>query len=152
MKSSILVTGAAGFIGSRIAYELLQKGYRVVTIDNLSTGSVNNIPDGVEFIEGSVSDDCVIKQLKDEKFQAILHIAGQSSGEISFESPDYDLNANVCSTLKLLQYAVKNNIKNFVYASSMSVYGDHCENPLVFEYSDTKPTDNPYHIEPCFER
>ena len=61
----------------------------------------------------------------DEKFDAIIHIAGQSSGEISFDDPVYDLQTNTQSTVMLLKLAQKTGCKKFVYASSMSVYGDH---------------------------
>lgn len=65
-----------------------------------------------------------IDKLQNRKFDAILHIAGQSSGEISFEDPVYDLQTNCQSTIMLLDYARRNGCKKFVYASTMSVYGD----------------------------
>ena len=120
-----LVTGAAGFIGAAVARKLLSEGNQVTTIDNLFTGYKENVPDGCEFIYGSTSDKEVIDSLKDRKFDAILHIAGQSSGEASFEDPVYDLQTNAQSTVLLLDYARKTGCKKFVYASTMSVYGDH---------------------------
>jgi UDP-glucose 4-epimerase len=136
--NSYLVTGAAGFIGSAIAKRLLEQGYRVVTIDNLSTGVQENIPDGCIFIQGNVQDESVIKQLENYTFDAIIHIAGQSSGEVSFEAPVYDLQTNAQSTLMLLQYAQKTGCKQFLYASSMSVYGD-AENEFVNEQMEANP-------------
>lgn len=132
---SYLVTGAAGFIGSAIAKKIIANGDSVVTIDNLSTGYESNIPEGCKFIQGNCYDSDVIKQLDKYRFDAIIHIAGQSSGEVSFENPVYDLQTNTQSTIMLLDYAKKTGCKKFVYASSMSTYGDH-ENPLVDE--DTK--------------
>lgn len=125
-----LVTGAAGFIGSLIAKKLLKSGHQVVTIDNLRTGKKEVIPEGCVFIEGNDYDLDVIKQLDQYKFDAIVHIAGQSSGAISFDDPIYDLNSNVTSTLLLLDYAVKHDIKSFVFASSMAAYGDIPEEDL----------------------
>lgn len=123
-----LVTGAAGFIGSAIAGKLMKAGNSVVTVDNLSTGFKSNIPDGCTFIEGNVYDGGVIAQLEKYNFDAIIHIAGQSSGEVSFEKPVYDLQTNAQSTLMLLDHARKHNIRKFVFASSMAVYGDQeCE-------------------------
>lgn len=122
-----LVTGAAGFIGSKIAERLIKEGHSVVTIDNLSTGYEECVPAGCEFICGNDYDEAVIDKLQERKFDAIIHIAGQSSGEISFEDPKYDLNTNTLSTLMLLQYAKRTGCKNFIYASSMSVYGEHGE-------------------------
>ncbi|ALV23660.1 nucleoside-diphosphate-sugar epimerase [Campylobacter iguaniorum] len=120
-----LVTGGAGFIGSAIAKKLFDRGDSVLIIDNLSTGYIENIPENVDFIEGDFSKDDIILQLDNQKFDGIFHIGGQSSGEISFENPEYDLNTNTLSTIKLLQYAVKTGCKKIVYASSMSVYGEH---------------------------
>ena len=119
-----LVTGAAGFIGAAVA-ERLVKDNEVITIDNLSTGYEDHIPEGVEFIKGSVADAAVIDSLSDRKIDAILHIAGQSSGEVSFEDPVYDLQTNYQSTVLLLNLARRIGCKKFVYASTMSVYGDH---------------------------
>ncbi len=133
-----LVTGAAGFIGAAIARRLLVEGNRVVTIDNLSTGREDAVPDGCVFIKGNDFDDEVIAALDNYRFDAIVHIAGQSSGEVSFENPVYDLQTNAQSTIMLLNYAKKTGCKEFIFASSMSTYGDH-ENPLVSEISPTVP-------------
>lgn len=119
-----LVTGGAGFIGSIISKKLLFLGNKVTIIDNLSTGKKSNIPSQANFIEGDLSKLKTIKKLNNKKFHAILHISGQSSGEISFENPIYDLNSNTTSTLLLLDYALKTKCNKFIYASSMSVYGE----------------------------
>ena len=89
-----LVTGAAGFIGSCVARALLDLGHEVITIDNLSTGKRDVVPPGCRFIHGNVQDAAIIEELRSVKFDAIIHIAGQSSGEISFEDPVYDLQTN----------------------------------------------------------
>lgn len=128
--SDYLVTGGAGFIGSKIIYKLLGDGHSVATIDNLSTGKVEAIPAGCNVIIGNVYDNDVIERLGNKKFDAIFHIAGQSSGEISFEDPEYDLKTNTLSTLMLLKYAQKTDCKQFIYASSMSVYGEQT-NPNI---------------------
>lgn len=122
-----LITGAAGFIGAAIAKKLIEEGNECTTIDNLSTGMKERIPDGCHFIEGDVADEKVINKLKHDDFEGIIHIAGQSSGEVSFENPVYDLNTNAKSTLLLLELAKEIGVKKFVFASSMSVYGDHQE-------------------------
>lgn len=126
----LLVTGAAGFIGGALANRLIDLAYQVVTVDNLSTGCRESIPDGVTFIEGNCQDEDTINKLNSYQFDAIFHIAGQSSGEISFEDPIYDLQTNAQSTLLLLKYALKTNCKKFIYASTMSVYGDQPDMPI----------------------
>ena len=136
--ANYLVTGAAGFIGAHLARTLIENGHTCTTIDNLSTGFVENIPQGCRFIQGNVYDKQVIDSLNDERFDAIFHIAGQSGGMTSFDDPIYDMNSNITGTLLLLDYAKKTGCKRFVYASSMSVYGD--ENPCpVAEEAEIKP-------------
>jgi UDP-glucose 4-epimerase len=74
-----LVTGAAGFIGAEVAKRLITEGHRVITIDNLSTGSRSNIPEGVEFFEDECQNVAVYSQIPQEQYDAILHIAGYAS-------------------------------------------------------------------------
>lgn len=138
MKKRYLVTGAAGFVGSKLSKKLIDSGFEVLTIDNLSTGSESCIPKGVEFIKGDCQDINVIKRLEEDRFDAIFHIAGQSSGEISFEDPVYDLQTNTQSTLLLLKLAKKINCTKFIYASTMSVYGEN-QIEFVTEKSTTNP-------------
>ncbi len=131
-----LITGGAGFIGSKLAKTLVDLGKKVTVIDNLSTGFLENIPDGAEFIEGNCEDQSTIKQLNRRRFDVIYHIAGQSSGEVSYDNPVLDMQANVQSTLVLLKYAVDHSCPILIYASSMSVYGDPKSLPV-------KETDTP---------
>ncbi|MHB1277552.1 MAG: NAD-dependent epimerase/dehydratase family protein [Bacteroidia bacterium] len=133
-----LVTGGAGFIGAAVARSLLDDGHRVVILDNLSTGHLENIPEGAEFIRGFCEDQELINTLRNEKFEAIYHIAGQSSGEISYDDPVLDMQANVQSTLVLLKFAVETGCTTFIYASSMSVYGN-AEKLPVSEQTPTFP-------------
>lgn len=125
-----LVTGAAGFIGAALAKRLRHDGHRVVSIDNLSTGYRRNVPVGVEFYKADCQDARVYRMIPQERYDAIFHTAGQSSGEISFEDPVYDLRANTESTLHLLRFALTNGCRRFIYASSMSVYGQQPDVPV----------------------
>ncbi len=136
--SSFLVTGAAGFIGSYLARRLIEEGNQVITIDNLSTGFKNAIPHGVVFYKGNCHDNAIIKKVELYNFDAIFHIAGQSSGEISFDDPVYDLRSNTQSTLQLLKLALKIKCKKFIYASTMSVYGVQPDRPIS-ERDETLP-------------
>tara|TARA_Y100001970_G_scaffold61075_1_gene77933 strand:- start:43931 stop:44857 length:927 start_codon:yes stop_codon:yes gene_type:complete len=128
--SNYIVTGAAGFIGSALAAELIKNGHTVVTIDNLSTGYETNIPDGVEFILGDCGDKEAVKKIPERNYDAIFHIAGQSSGEISFDNPVYDITTNTVSTLLLLDFALQHDCNRFIYAGTMSVYGMQPEKPV----------------------
>ena len=134
-----LVTGAAGFIGSNIAQVLLDAGHQVTTIDNLSSGFKSNIPKDCLFIRGDISESSCLDQLNHEKFDGIIHLAGQSSAEISFNRPTDDLNCNVMSSLRLLEYAKKTGCKRFIYASSCSVYGNQVNNETFSEQDKVNP-------------
>lgn len=123
----VMVTGVAGFIGSNVAARLLREGHRVVGVDDLSQGYERNIPAGVDFVRGDLADPGLVRQLP--TCRAILHLAGQSSGEISFDSPVADLNKNVVSTLNLIERALDTGAERFLYASSMSVYGAQPDAP-----------------------
>lgn len=118
----VLITGVAGFIGSHVASRFLQEGYQVVGVDDLSGGNVANIPAGVDFIQGDLALPNTIARIPRD-CRKILHLAGQSSGEISFDDPVADLEKNTVSTLNLIRYGIENQIERIVYASSMSVYG-----------------------------
>ncbi|MBU0764974.1 MAG: NAD-dependent epimerase/dehydratase family protein [Bacteroidetes bacterium] len=133
----ILITGVAGFIGSHIARKFLAEDYHVAGIDDLSGGKIENIPAGVEFINGDLSLEETIAEIP-EGYETILHLAGQSSGEISFDNPVADLQKNTISTLNLIRYGIRNRSKRIVYASSMSVYGSVPDEP-VGEQREPRP-------------
>ena len=118
----VLITGVAGFIGSHIAKRFLKEGYQVVGVDDLSSGKIANIPAGVEFIHGDLALPATLVCIPRDCCK-ILHLAGQSSGEISFDDPVADLEKNTVSTLNLIRYGLENCVERIVYASSMSVYG-----------------------------
>lgn len=118
----ILITGVGGFIGSHVARRFLQEGCAVVGVDDFSNGKVENVPAGVDLIEGDLAQPSTIKSIPSD-CRKILHLAGQSSGEISFDDPVADLEKNTVSTLHLIQYGIAHSVERFLYASSMSVYG-----------------------------
>lgn len=128
-RENILITGVAGFIGSRIALKFLNKKFNVFGVDDLSGGNKENIPKGIKFIKGDLSDKKTFS-LFPKKCTKILHLAGQSSGEISFDDPVSDLKKNTLSTLNLIKYGVAVKAKLFLYASSMSIYGDSLKKKL----------------------
>ncbi len=133
-----LVTGGAGFIGSWIAKNLLAKGYTVSIIDNLSTGYIENVPKGAQFIKGDCQDTQVYENLKNQRFDAIFHIAAQSSGEVSFDDPVYDICSNTESTLQLIHFGLSQGCERFLFASTMSVYGEKEDRPIA-ENEEMKP-------------
>lgn len=133
----VLITGVAGFIGSHVASRFLSEGYHVIGVDDLSSGKIENVPSSVEFIKADLADKASVDNLP-SGCNLILHLAGQSSGEISFDDPILDLQKNTVSTLNLIQYGIRNNSARIVYASSMSVYGE-VENKPIAEVQHPKP-------------
>jgi UDP-glucose 4-epimerase len=132
----ILITGVAGFIGSKVANYFSKNGCEVTGVDDLSQGYFNNVPNNIKFIKYDLSSYDIYKKLpKDCDY--ILHIAGQSSGEISFDDPVSDLNKNTQSTLNLIKYGIEKKVKKILYASSMSVYGDVPDMPIKEDYPAT---------------
>jgi UDP-glucose 4-epimerase len=118
----ILVTGVAGFIGSHVARALSEDGYEVVGVDDLSGGELANVPPQVQFVKADLARRSAFESLP-AGCRRILHLAGQSSGEISFDDPVGDIEKNALSTLNLIRYGLENRVERIVYASSMSVYG-----------------------------
>ena len=136
---NILITGVAGFIGSQIARKFISEGFNVIGIDDLSSGKRENIPLEVNFFNIDLIDSYLLSKIP-IKCDLILHLAGQSSGEISYHEPIDDLNKNTISTLNLIKYGIKNKSKRFLYASSMSVYGDFdCSKKGVSEQNYLEP-------------
>ena len=130
-QKTALVTGGAGFIGSHLARRLLREGWSVEIVDNLSTGYRENIPDGASFIELDLSRDDLAEKLPARRYDAVFHLAAQSSGEISFDDPSYDLRTNCQSTVLLLGWCKAHGTTRFLYTSSMSIYGDQEVQPVA---------------------
>ena len=126
---TVVVTGVAGFIGSRVAARMAAEGFTVIGVDDLSSGKQSNVPSSIDFIQGNLADTQTISKLP-KAAEFVLHLAGQSSGEMSFDDPVADLEKNTISTLNLIRYGIGANTSKFVYASSMSVYGNVPDAPI----------------------
>jgi UDP-glucose 4-epimerase len=121
--SRIVVTGGAGFIGSHLCEALAQRGDEVVAVDDLSTGSRDNVGAEVELVEASVRDVDTIRRAF-AGVDAVVHVAGQASIFKSFDRPERDLDVNVSGTLDVLDACIVAGVPRLVYASSMTVYGE----------------------------
>ena len=124
----VVVTGGAGFIGSHLAERLVEQGYQIIILDNLSTGKMENIKEllnnaNVEFIQGSVNDIWLLSQLFSD-VSYVFHLAAIPSVPRSVENPQASHEVNVNGTLNVLLAARENGVKKVIYASSSSVYGD----------------------------
>lgn len=125
-----LVTGGAGFIGSHIASRLRKAGMAVAVIDDLSMGSLDNLPSGVEFHHGSILDpEAMKKALKG--VDVVFHNAAKVSIRNSFDDIYGDTETNVLGTVNVLREAGRAGIKKFIFASSMAVYGEGASLPVT---------------------
>lgn len=126
--TKVVITGGAGFIGSHLAEELLNQGYYVIILDDLSTGKLENInglltKNNAEFTRGSVTDLPLLQKL----FQDVEHVFHQAAIATvpgSIEDPLTSNEVNAVGTLKVLLAARDNGVKKVIYASSCSVYGN----------------------------
>ena len=146
----ILVSGGAGFIGSNLADALIEKGHEVAIVDNLSTGTKENINKKAKFYEVDVTDKEALAKVFDEFTpDAIHHLAAQISVRHSTEDPAEDVHTNVIGTINLLSLAVKNSVKKFIYSSTGgAIYGDQAPKPTTEEAKE-EPV-SPYGIDKLF--
>jgi UDP-glucose 4-epimerase len=133
--ASILITGGAGFIGSNIAESLLAKGHRVVILDDLSTGRMENVlslnkGDNLKFIKGSIMESGLLRSIiKTEHISHISHHAAVVSVAKSVADPVKTMEVNITGTANLFHIAAEYGCKRIVFASSSAVYGDSPELP-----------------------
>ena len=139
-KLKALVTGGAGFIGTNLIKRLLKDGHEVVSVDNYSTGKKENHQEGCQYHDFDLSSSHTLgiyvdhgsyQSWRDDEYDVIYHLAALPRIQPSFDDPVKTFNSNVVSTLHILEYARKNDIK-VVYADSSSVHGNKYVNPYTF--------------------
>ena len=129
----ILVTGGAGFIGSHTVDQLVECGHRVVVVDDLSTGSLDNLNPRAAFVKLNIMDGELIELFARERFDAALHFAAQTVVSSAQEHPDNDAKVNVLGTLQVLEGCRRHGVERIIFASSAAVYGDVSELPVPEE-------------------
>ena len=125
-----LVTGGAGFIGSHLAAALLAGGHEVRVVDNLSTGSLDNLPVGAEFVHGDLTDSDVAASVV-RGCEVVLHQAAIPSVPLSISDPRPSHDANINATFNVLMAARNAAVRRVVYAASSSAYGNSAVLPKV---------------------
>ncbi|WP_437230816.1 SDR family oxidoreductase [Planctomicrobium sp. SH661] len=136
--SSCLVTGGAGFIGSHLVTRLVQDGIRVRVLDNLLTGSKENlshVADQIDFIEGDIRDAATVSKAVDG-VEIVFHQAALASVPLSIENPLATHDVCVTGTVNVLNAARLNGVRRVVYAGSSSAYGD---SPVMPKREDQVP-------------
>jgi UDP-glucuronate 4-epimerase len=149
----VLLTGSAGFIGSHAADALLARGDHVVGLDNLNTYydparkranvaevKAANHPGHYDFVEGDIRDrDLLARLFEQNAFDVVVHLAAMAGVRASMEDPHLYYDVNLTGTLNLLEAGRVSGLKNFVFASTSSVYGD----TKVHPFAETDRCDHP---------
>jgi UDP-glucose 4-epimerase len=124
MKTTVLVTGGAGFIGSHVVRHCLDEGYEVIVLDDLSGGFEDHIPDGATFVKGSVYDESLVEDLFNQyKFDYVYHLAAYAAEGLSHFIRRFNYNNNLVGSINLINESIKHKVKCFVFTSSIAVYG-----------------------------
>jgi UDP-glucose 4-epimerase len=148
----VLITGGAGFIGHHFVEKLVKENIDVVIVDNLSSGSKEQIPTSAVFYEANIEDGNIENIFASEKPDYVVHLAAQVSVQFSMKNPLVDCQTNIAGTINLLENCVKYKVKKFIFASSAAIYGepeylpideDHPQHPISF-YSLSKQTSEQY--------
>ena len=138
----VLVTGGAGFIGSHVADALLARGHEVCVLDDLSGGFRENVPDGTEFVQGSVADaDAVDRLFAGRRITHVYHLAAYAAEGLSHFIKRFNYTNNVIGSVNLINAAVRHEVELFVFTSSIAVYGESPALPLT-EATPPHPEDS----------
>ena len=135
MKTKVLVTGAAGFIGSNLCKRLVKDGHDVVAVDNLSSGRLSllsPIVEKIEFVQDDFSCEQILRRVKSCEFSTVFHLAAIPRVSYSVEEPHETTVCNVSKTVALMESCIHTSRDigpRFIFSSSSSVYGGASELP-----------------------
>ena len=149
--SKILVTGGAGFIGSHTCVELLDSGYEVVVVDNLCNSSKESLKrvekitgKSVKFYEADIADkDAMNKVFEENDISCVIHFAGLKAVGESVQKPLEYYQNNISGTLNMCEVMRNHGVKNIIFSSSATVYGDPASVPITEKFPKGQCT-NPY--------
>jgi UDP-glucose 4-epimerase len=144
MPDTVLVTGAAGFIGSHVAEHCTKLGLQVVGLDDLSGGFLENVPGSATFVQGSVTDVPLVERLfREHRFRYVYHLAAYAAEGLSHFIRRYNYETNLVGSINLINESVKHDVACFVFTSSIAVYGAN-QTPMTEEI--TPLPEDPYGI------
>ncbi|MFQ5836108.1 MAG: SDR family NAD(P)-dependent oxidoreductase, partial [bacterium] len=131
----VLVTGGAGFIGSHVVDEYLEQGWKVVVVDDLSSGKKENLNEKAKFYQMDITDERLDEIFAEEKLNLVNHHAAQIDVRVSVKKPMFDAQVNILGTLNLLNNCIKHRVNDFVFISSGGVvYGEPTDLPVHEHY------------------
>lgn len=131
---AVLITGGAGYIGSHMVLDLVARGETPIVLDDLSTGFEWLLPAAVPLIRGDVADQALIRRIIEEhNIDAIAHFAAKIVVPDSVSDPLGYYESNTVKARSLIEVAVKNGVKNFIFSSTAAVYGEPDEMPVTEE-------------------
>ncbi len=131
MNGCILVTGGAGYIGSIVAAQLIEKGYRTVVLDDLSHGHRAAVPREAEFVPGNAGDREVLRKLfAAHRFDAVMHFAAFIEAGESMQAPEKYFRNNSANALGLLEAVIEHKVGRFVFSSTAALYGTPERTPI----------------------
>jgi len=140
--SKVLVTGGAGFIGSHVTDYLINLGYEVTVLDDLSGGFHENINPKASFIHGSINNFELINQIfTQNRFDFVYHLAAYAAEGLSHFIKRFNYENNLIGSVNLINASIKNDVKCFVFTSSIAVYGSSPELPMT-EETNPHPEDS----------
>jgi UDP-glucose 4-epimerase len=141
----ILVTGGAGFIGSHVAEARVARGDSVTVLDDMSGGFAENVPQGADLVQGSVTDVGLIESLfRERRFNYVFHLAAYAAEGLSHFIRRFNYGNNIIGSVNLVNACVNHGVKGIVFTSSIAVYGASPELPMT-EATIPHPED-PYGI------
>jgi UDP-glucose 4-epimerase len=130
----VLVTGGCGFIGSHLVDKLIKEKHEVIVLDNLSTGSIENLNPEAIFVNMDVCDPRIDDVFKKYLPEVVCHLAAQIDVQKSINEPEMDANVNILGSINVINCSAKYKVNKIIYSSSAAIYGDPCELPINEEY------------------
>ncbi len=128
----ILVTGAAGYIGSVVTEQLVEQGHRVLALDNLKNGHGKAVHPGAEFVQGHLLEPTWLHSfLLSHPVDAVVHLAAEALIDVSMRDPGLFFRANVVGGINLLDAMVAAGVKRMVFSSTAAVYGEQARMPIT---------------------
>jgi UDP-glucose 4-epimerase len=138
----VLVTGGAGFIGSHVVDHLINDGHEVTILDDLSGGLERNLNPKAKFVKGSITDKKIVDEVTKGK-DIVYHLAAYAAEGLSHFIRRYNYTNNLLGSVNLINAAINNKVKCFLFTSSMAVYGSG--NP-PFDETDKPCPEDPYGV------